>query len=210
MTILFDLDGTLIDSTEAILESFEVALGTFGEILPDEEAIKAEIGHPLDVMFRTLGVSEEKVWDHVHAYKQHYRKISCQKTLLLPNALEAVRLASEHATLGIVTTKTAEYSREMLEHMGVMHYFDVLVGREDVTHPKPHPEPVLKAVSKLNADKNRCWMIGDTPMDLVAANTAEIKSVAVTCGYAPEDELARYTDNLAVDALEAVKFIVVS
>jgi len=69
---------------------------------------------------------------------------------------------------------------------------------------------VLKAVSKLNADKNRCWMIGDTPMDLVAANTAEIKSVAVTCGYAPEDELARYTDNLAVDALEAVKFIVVS
>ena len=109
-----------------------------------------------------------------------------------------------------MTTKTAEYSREMLEYMGVMHYFDVLIGREDVTHPKPHPEPVLKAVSKLKADKNRCWMIGDTPMDLAAAKAADIASVAVTCGYAPREELAEYTDNLASDALEAVKFIVVS
>jgi len=210
MTILFDLDGTLIDSTEAILESFEVALGTFGEVLPNVAAIKAEIGHPLDAMFRTLGVSEEKVWDHVHAYKQHYRKIACEKTVLLPGAREAIELATQHATLGIVTTKTAEYSREMLEDMGVMHYFDVLIGREDVTHPKPHPEPVLKAISKLKADKNRCWMIGDTPMDLGAANAAGIQSVAVTCGYADEKELGIHTQQLASNALEAVKIIVVS
>ena len=208
MTILFDLDGTLIDSTEAILESFEVALGTFGEVLPNVAAIKAEIGHPLDVMFRTLGVTEEKVWDHVHAYKQHYRKISCEKTLLLPSALEAIKLASQHATLGIVTTKTAEYSREMLEYMGVMHYFDVLIGREDVTHPKPHPEPVLKAVSKLNANTNQCWMIGDTPMDLLAAKAAGIESIAVTCGYADRDTLLEHTENLVPNALEAVKFII--
>ncbi len=210
MTILFDLDGTLIDSTEAILESFAVALGEFGEVLPDEAAIKAEIGHPLDAMFRTLGVSEEKVWAHVDAYKAHYRKISCQKTVLLPDALEAVRLAGAHARLGIVTTKTAAYSREMLEYMGVMDYFDVLIGREDVIHPKPHPEPVLKALSKLNADRNRCWMIGDTPMDIGAADAAGINSVAVTCGYAAQDELARHTANLAQNALEAVKFIVAS
>jgi len=210
MTILFDLDGTLIDSTEAILESFETALGTFGEVMPDESAIKAEIGHPLDVMFRTLGVSEEKVWDHVHAYKQHYRKIACEKTLLLPGALEAIELASKHAVLGVVTTKTAEYSKEMLEFMNVMHYFDVLIGREDVTCPKPHPEPVLKAVSKLKADKNRCWMIGDTPMDLDAAKAAGIRSVAVTCGYTSGNVLSRYTPLLAKNALEAVKIIVVS
>jgi len=208
MTILFDLDGTLIDSTEAILESFAVALGEFGEVLPDETAIKAEIGHPLDAMFRTLGVSEEKVWAHVDAYKAHYRKISCQKTVLLPDALEAVRLAGAQARLGIVTTKTAAYSREMLEYMGVMDYFDVLIGREDVIHPKPHPEPVLKALSKLNADRNRCWMIGDTPMDIGAADAAGINSVAVTCGYAAQDELARHTANLAPSALEAVKKII--
>lgn len=208
MTILFDLDGTLIDSTEAILESFDVALGMFDEVLPDEAAIKAEIGHPLDAMFRTLGISEEKVWDHVHAYKEHYRTIACEKTVLLPGAREAIELAKQYATLGIVTTKTAEYSKEMLEYMRIMHYFDVLIGREDVTHPKPHPEPVLKAISKLNADKNRCWLIGDTPMDLGAADAAGIKSIAVTCGYASREELCRHTPKIASNTLEAVKIIV--
>lgn len=209
MIILFDLDGTLIDSTEAILEGFAVAFKTYGREVPDDEAIKNEIGYPLDVMFPTLGIPSEEVDAHVHAYKMHYRKISCAKTVLLPQAREAVELASKHATLGVVTTKTAKYSIELLEHMGLMHYFDVLVGREDVEHPKPHPEPILKALSKLQSDTNKYWMIGDTPMDILAANAAKINSVAVTCGYADKSLLLEHTDNVSQTALEAVKFITV-
>jgi len=82
MIILFDLDGTLIDSTEAILESFSVAFRTFNDEVPSNDAIKAEIGHPLDAMFITLGVEDVKVWDYVDAYKMHYRQISCAKTVL--------------------------------------------------------------------------------------------------------------------------------
>ncbi len=155
MIILFDLDGTLIDSTEAILESFAVAFKTFDTPVPEDEIIKAEIGHPLDIMFATLGVEACKVDAHIQAYKMHYRKISCAKTVLLPEAREAVELASQHAVLGVVTTKTAKYSIELLEHMGLMSYFDVLVGREDVEYPKPHPEPILKALSKLQSDTNK-------------------------------------------------------
>ncbi len=207
MIILFDLDGTLIDSTEAILESFDIAFKTFDSPVPDEELIKAEIGHPLDAMFATLGVEEDHVDAHVQAYKMHYRKISCAKTVLLPEAREALELASQHAVLGVVTTKTAKYSIELLEHMGLMTYFDVLVGREDVENPKPHPEPILKALSKLQSDKSIYWMIGDTPMDILAANAANINSVAVTCGYADEALLLKHTDNVSKTALEAVKFI---
>ncbi len=210
MTILFDLDGTLIDSTEAILESFQIAFETFGKKAPNEEVIKSQIGHPLDVMFSGMGIGDEMVWEYVDAYKRHYRVISKAKTVLLPNAKEAIELAGAHATLGIVTTKTGLYSREMLEHMGVMHYFSVLIGREDVTHPKPHPEPVLKALSKLDTDTTECWMIGDTPMDIGAANAAGIGSVAVTCGYAAEAELSPYRCHIAPNALEAVKFIIES
>ncbi|MCW8821672.1 MAG: HAD family hydrolase [Sulfurovum sp.] len=207
MIILFDLDGTLIDSTEAILESFSVAFKTFNSPVPDEDVIKAEIGHPLDVMFETLGVEASHVDAHVQAYKMHYRKISCAKTVLLPDAREAVKLASKHAKLGVVTTKTAKYSIELLEHMDLMKYFDVLVGREDVEHPKPHPEPILKALFKLQTDKSKYWMIGDTPMDILAAQAANIDCVAVTCGYADEALLLTYTDNVSKTALEAVKFI---
>jgi len=207
MVILFDLDGTLIDSTEAILESFGVAFKTFDAPVPDEELIKAQIGHPLDAMFATLGVEASYVEAHVQAYKRHYQKISRAKTVLLPEAKEAVELASQHAVLGVVTTKTAKYSIELLEHMGLMHYFDVLVGREDVEHPKPHPEPIFKALSKIKSDTYKYWMIGDTPMDILAAKAANINSVAVTCGYADEASLLEHTDNLSKTALDAVKFI---
>lgn len=206
-TILFDLDGTLIDSTEAILESFHVAFKTFDSSIPHDDAIKAQIGHPLDRMFASLGISQEAVEKHVDAYKAHYRKISRQKTVLLPHAKEAVELASRHARLGVVTTKTAQYSKELLEHMDIMHYFEVLIGREDVIHPKPHPEPVLKALSKLECDKSKCWMIGDTPMDILAAKEAGIKAVAVHCGYADEDILSSVSEKVCENALKAVQFI---
>ena len=207
MIILFDLDGTLIDSTEAILESFTVAYKTFEAEVPADTLIKAEIGHPLDAMFQTLGVEEGKVWDYVHAYKMHYRKISCEKTVLLPEAREAVELASKHATLGVVTTKTAKYSIELLEHMGLMDYFEVLIGREDVENPKPHPEPVYKALSKLQSDTTKCWMVGDTCMDMHAAKAAGIEAIAVTCGYGTKEILGQCTENIHKNALDAITFI---
>jgi len=203
-TILFDLDGTLIDSTEAILESFDVAYGTFSETVPSETKIKAEIGHPLDRMFVSLGIGESEVWDYVAAYKKHYRKISREKTLLLPGAGEAVKQAFEIADLGIVTTKTAKYSVELLEHLGLMRYFSVLIGREDVEHPKPHPEPVLKALLKFETDTTDCWMVGDTCMDMHSAQAAGITGVAVTSGYASKKQLEGCAVEIVDTALDAV------
>jgi len=206
-TILFDLDGTLIDSTEAILESFGVAYDTFGRAMPEEDEIKKLIGHPLDMMFRMLGVPNSQADAYVDAYKEYYKLISRKKTTLLPLAKEAVKLAATIGTLGVVTTKTARYSEELLEHLGVMHYFEVLIGRESVTHPKPHPEPILKALSHLKADASRTWMIGDTPMDLIAANEAGVQGIGVLCGYGTKYDLQKHTDCVLKDALDAVKHI---
>jgi len=205
--ILFDLDGTLIDSTKAILESFAMAYKYFGEDVPADDLIKAEIGHPLDSMFQTLGVEEEKVWDYVAAYKEHYRQIACAKTTLLPMARETVVLAKSFATLGIVTTKTAKYSVELLEDMGLMEYFDVLIGREDVENPKPHPEPIEKALSKLPCIANEVWMIGDTCMDMLAAKAANVESIGLTCGYGTLESLEKCTGNICENAYDAVTFI---
>jgi len=205
--ILFDLDGTLIDSTEAILESFTVAFSHFGEESPADDLIKAQIGHPLDWMFLKLGVEEEKIWDYVAAYKQHYRKISKAKTTLLPFAKEAVQKASEFAILGVVTTKTAEYSIELLEHMGLMDYFDVLIGRENVEHPKPHPEPIHKALERLPRTEGDIWMIGDTCMDMHSAEAANIKGVAVSCGYGTVEQLSKCSGTICTNAYETVTFI---
>lgn len=206
-TILFDLDGTIIDSTEAILESFRVVFETFDEDIPSDEAIKNEIGHTLENMFRTLGVEEAKVDEHVMAYKMHYRTIHCEKTVLIEGAREAVEEASKFATLGVVTTKTGQYSTELLEHMNLMHYFDVLIGREDVEHPKPHKEPILKALTKLEHDKSTTWMIGDTCMDIDAAKNAEINAIAVTSGYATHSILSQCASMICKNIIEAIEHI---
>jgi phosphoglycolate phosphatase len=206
MTILFDLDGTLIDSTDAILEGFEVAYETFGELTPDSQNIKSLIGYPLEDMFVKLGCKGNK-WDYVDAYKKHYRIISRAKTTLLPLAKEAIENASKFAQLGIVTTKTASYSKELLEYMGIMQYFDVLIGRESVKNPKPHAEPIHKAIKEMDASYESTWMIGDTLLDIHSAKNAGVKSVGVLCGYGNRIDLEKEANYIADNAFDAVKLI---
>ena len=208
MVILFDLDGTLIDSTEAILESFHHSFDVHSLKHPTDEAIKALIGYPLDIMYAQLGIEEANVWTMVDTYKLHYRKIACQKTFLLPSAKASIELASQHAKLGVVTTKTARYSKELLEHFNLMHYFEVLIGREDVIKPKPDAEPINKALESFTCNKSLCWMIGDTRMDIASAQNAGIYHVGVLSGYDNEEELNELTTLIKKDTYEAVKYII--
>jgi len=207
MIILFDLDGTLIDSTEAILESFHNSFDVHGHIHSSDEAIKALIGHPLDVMYRELGVDEKVIVAFVTTYKEHYRKISTQKTLLLENAKQAVLEAGNFASLGIVTTKTGKYSQVLMEHFDLMDMFDVLIGREDVNNPKPDAEPILKALQSFDSSDEEIWMIGDTKMDLISAKNAGVKSIGVLSGYDTKDTLELYSDIILYDSLEAVLYL---
>jgi len=205
VTILFDLDGTLIDSTEAILDSFRNSFEVHDHPHPEDEAIKALIGHPLDVMYRELGVEESKVWTFVGTYKEYYRVISTQKTVLLPKAREAVEEAAKFARLGIVTTKTGKYSRVLMEHFELMHHFEVLIGYEDVKNPKPHAEPIEKAMELMGVTKESCWIIGDTRLDIGSANNAGINSVGVLSGYDNAEQLKTLTDVIEDDAFQAVQ-----
>jgi len=140
--ILFDLDGTLIDSTDAIT-------GTFYHVFENEnfnfkgtiEDIKNEIGYPLEIMFENLGVCKTKVWDFVAAYKARYRLISKAQTTLLHNAKLSLDEAQKFARLGIVTTKTTKYTIPLLEHMDIFDYFETIIGYQEVQNPKPILNP---------------------------------------------------------------------
>ncbi len=207
MILLFDLDGTLIDSTEAILESFHNSFNVLNYPHPKDDDIKALIGYPLDIMYANLGIEEQMVDTFVQTYKAHYRKISTQKTVLLKNAKESIVEASKIAKLGIVTTKTGRYSEVLLEHFGIMNYFDVLVGREHVQNPKPDAEPILKALESFDTTDEEIFMIGDTKLDLISAKNAGVKSIAVLSGYDNEAMLRNYTDLVFSDTLSAINYL---
>ncbi len=207
MIILFDLDGTLIESTEAILESFHHSFKIHNFPAPKDEDIKALIGYPLDEMYASLGVDKEEIWDYVATYKEYYRVISTQKTELLPYAKEAIEKASKIATLAIVTTKTGKYSKVLLEYFNLMQYFDVLIGREHVQNPKPHAEPILNALKELNSQDPDIWMIGDTKLDLISAKNAGVNSIGVLSGYDDLETLKKFSDIVFSDALEAVEYL---
>jgi len=207
MIILFDLDGTLIDSTDAIVSTFHHTFDVHETQHPSDREIMALIGYPLDIMFKELDVDENKIWDYVSTYKEQYRKISTIKTELLACAKDAVLSASKFATLGIVTTKTGSYSEILMEHFDLMKYFKVLIGREHVQNPKPHAEPILKALEFLDIQGKEIWMIGDTKLDLISAKNAGINSIGVLSGYDKLDTLKIYSEIVMNDALEAVEFL---
>jgi len=211
LVILFDLDGTLIDSTDAILSTFYHSFEKKDfNFRGTQENIKDLIGYPLDVMYGELGVPKEFVFEFVDEYKKRYREISLDMTLLLEDTIETLELASQHARLGIVTTKTTHYSIPLLEHMGIMRYFECIIGRQEVINPKPHPEPILKAMEMMNVSNKEfdIYMIGDTKLDLIAAKEAKIKGVGVLCGYGKIGELSKYSELIENNSLLAVKRII--
>ncbi len=207
-TILFDLDGTLIDSTEAIVRCFEETFEDAKKPLPPRSEIVAMIGHTLEDMFAHLGVCEEEIEHYVARYKSHYRLRSKAMTRFLPGAKEAIEEAARFARLGIVTTKTGLYSRMLLEHMGVMDAFEVLIGREDVHRPKPHPEPILKALHHMKiTELDRVWMVGDTCLDMKSAQEVGVHGIGVLSGYGSLESLRKCTRFIRKSTLEAVEFI---
>ena len=206
-TILFDLDGTLIDSTSAILKGFDRAFLSHGKKEPDHNALKSLVGHPLEIMFERLGASKNLIDSYIKEYKACYEKIYLDETVLLDYANEALKEASSFADVGIVTTKTSKFSIILLEHLGVMKYIKTVIGRDDVTNPKPNPEPINLALTRLNKDKNNAFMVGDTIMDLMAAQAAFITGVGLTCGYGQKSDLEKFSKHIFSNPFEAVGFI---
>lgn len=206
-TILFDLDGTLIDSTSAILKGFDSAFVAHGKQTPDHDALKSLVGYPLEIMFEKLGADKNLLADYVREYKACYEKIYLDETTLLAYAMEALREASGFADIGVVTTKTSKFSIILLEHLGVMKFIKTVVGRDDVVNPKPDPEPINLALKRLEKGKDNAFMVGDTIMDLKAAKAALVTGVGLTCGYGQMADLEKFSEHIFSTPLEAVRFI---
>jgi pyrophosphatase PpaX len=179
--VLFDLDGTLIDSGPMILSSFRHATRTvLGREIPDHELVAATGGSTLEVQMRTF--DEERVDELVAAYRAHnvplHDELEC--CVGIQDVLDALR--AEGRRLGIVTAKRRRTVELAFARLGIQHYFDVVVTSDDTTAHKPDPEPILLALDRLGARPEEAAYVGDSPFDVAAARAAGVFAVAVGWG----------------------------
>ncbi|MCG7408845.1 pyrophosphatase PpaX [Paenibacillus sp. ACRRX] len=191
-TVLFDLDGTIIDTNELIIETF---LHVLQDIVPSpftREHIIPSMGLTLQEQFRIF-TKRDNVDDLAAAYRAYNLTRHDELVQPFPYVKEVVnRFATAGIQLGVVTTKVRKSTERALGMFELFEQMGVIVTVDDVTHAKPHPEPVLMAVKALNADPATTLMVGDSPADIQSANAAGVISCGVAWSLKGEQVLRQY------------------
>jgi pyrophosphatase PpaX len=181
-TVLFDLDGTLIDSGAMIVASMRHAAATvLGREVPEEE-LKAAVGGPgLIAQMRALDAA--RVDELVEAYRLHNEPLHSELEPCAGIEDALAELRREGRRLGIVTAKRRATVRLAFDVLPWLEEsFDVVVGAEDTQRHKPNPEQVLLALERLDARPGETAYVGDSPFDIRAAKAARTAAIAVTWG----------------------------
>ena len=180
-TVLFDLDGTLIDSGSLILASFRHATRTvLRQELPDAW-LMARVGGS-GLREQMAAIAPDRVEELVASYREHneplHDELECCAGML--DVLD--RLRAEGRRLGIVTAKRHETVELAFARLPLRDYFEVIVGAEDTERHKPHPDPILLALERLGARPEEAVYVGDSPFDVGAARAARVHAIGVTWG----------------------------
>ena len=187
--ILFDLDGTVIDSVALIRESHRYAVRTvLGVDLPDEQLV-ANVGRPLIDQMREFSTEHAdellrvyRVWNHAHTAEllAAYDGVD----VMLANLRAAGR------TLGVITSKSGPTVDLAFDVLPLRHHFAVVIVAEDTERHKPDPAPIHAALARLGATANRACYVGDAPFDVEAALGAGVEPIGVTWGFFDREILA--------------------
>jgi phosphoglycolate phosphatase len=182
-TIIFDLDGTLIDSFEAIREGFNATLPTYNKDLISLADTKALVGMPLWDTFSEL-LGEEHAEEATRLFRERYREVFLDMTLPLPHALETVKYLHERGyKIAIATNKLGKFSRELIKHMGIDGYISTVIGDGDGVRKKPHPDMIIKILEEVGSAREEALFIGDSPVDINTGKAAGVMTFAVPTGY---------------------------
>ncbi len=185
--IVFDLDGTLVDSLPDILSSFLRAFEHEGLPAPDEDAARRTLGQPLETMYAAFAPAG-RVDALCRSYRVHYTEHLADRSRPFPGVPELLALVRERGYLRTVaSTKRTLTARRLVEATGLGPLLDHVEGTDAAPY-KPAPDVVLRSVAAVGG--RGVWMVGDTAGDILAGRSAGLKTYAVTWGSQEADELA--------------------
>ena len=187
--VLFDLDGTLIDSIELILKSAQFAFGKCELACPSDAEWLTGVGRPLPVMFGHFAPGREA--DLIAAYREYQMAHHDQLVTAYPGILEMLEaLAAAGHRMGIVTSKVTPLAMRALTLTGIDRYFETVIGMDLCKRHKPDPEPVLIALDQLSSRPAGAWFVGDSIHDMESGNAAGVATVGALWGPFNEQDLA--------------------
>jgi pyrophosphatase PpaX len=188
--VLFDLDGTLIDSIELLLSSTRHAFEGRSRAPTTDEWVRG-IGTPLVAQLRQFADTEDDVAFLVERYRRYQQEHHDRLTRCYDHVPAVVAELSERGhPLAVVTSKATPIAHQSLAFVGLDRYFPVVVGFDDTVRHKPDPEPVALALSRLGVSVSEAMFVGDSPHDIHAGNAAGVTTVAALWGPFDRETLA--------------------
>jgi len=209
--LLIDLDGTLVDSTEAYREAGKAGFAAIGLNCDDvktafEVARRLEQNQPIDDLFTKFHMEGEVEERFLPAYLDAYYSTVSIKSKPLPNAKKTLKRLSQHFPLALITLRyvAREQVREELKHLSLMKYFKTVVTALEVKQPKPSPDAFLTAAKRLGVPINQCAIVGDSIVDVQAGKSAGAKTIAVLSGIFNRKELSKQKPDLIIRDINAL------
>ena len=203
--LIFDLDGTLIDSKLDLVHSVNAARALMNLEPISDELVSSYVGNGAPVLMRrALGpdASEADVARALEYFLGYYRAHMLDNTRLYPGVREALdRLLAGDAKMAVLTNKPVRMSRAIVEALGVGRHFARVYGGNSFEQKKPHPIGIETLMRECDATRERTMMVGDSAVDIRTARNAQVKACGVTYGFQPET-LAAEPPDLLVDRIE--------
>lgn len=196
--VLFDLDGTLINTNELILKSFKHTFKTILDLEPTEEEITINYGRPLQEIFKSY--DENRIEEMINCYRKINLELhddECKEFADVDLMLQTLK--NKGIKIGVVTSKKSDMAERGAKLMGIFKYFDTFITPEVTIRHKPEGEPVLKACENLGVSPGEALMVGDSPYDILAGKNAGAKTCGVKYTALPIEKLGESKPDFYVD-----------
>lgn len=190
--VLFDLDGTLVDTIELLLRSVRHAFRDRAGRVPSEAEWVAGIGTPLVTQLRPFAADDTDLALLVASYREYQHEHHDRLTRCYDRVVDVVaQLKRDGHPTGVVTSKSDAIARRSLAHVGLLELMDVVIGADSTARHKPDPEPVRVALERLDYSPTNAIFVGDSPHDIGSGNAAGVVTVAALWGPFDRDTLER-------------------
>ncbi len=203
--VIFDFDGTLADTKENIILTFQMTMKELGVEIKSRQECAATIGLTLEDAFKVLypGMAAEKYILLRDTYRRIFKE---NRKILVPGLFPEVMETLEELRrrgylMSIASSRLSPSLQSFLEDMKIAHLFEYAVGGDNVEHPKPAPDAVLQILRHYNLSAEEAFVVGDMPFDINMATNAGVKSCGVTWGNADAAQLKESGANYIIDKM---------